>query len=171
MQLTAEQRADIARQRRENPGTRHVTITPTPEQAEQHRRAVQEEEGARDANSAHAQKLFAALEEPGFSGDLRRAIVASRKEPDNLARELSVAPALLHEFLDGDASLPTAVVDRLVELLGLKQRTRRNRGGRPKDIQWVASDTLTCARRKASAFTCSHATVSAEPASYSAERL
>jgi hypothetical protein len=120
MQLTAEQRAEIERQRRENPGTRHVTITPTPEQAELHRRAVEEEEAARDANSAQARKLFAALEEPGFSGDLRRAIVASRKEPDDLASELGVDAALLEEFLDGDASLPTAVVDRLVAVLGLK---------------------------------------------------
>ncbi len=120
MQLTADQWADIERQRRENPGTRHVTITPTPEQAEQHRRAVEEEEAGREANSAHARKVFAALEEPGFSGDLRRAIVASRKEPENLARELGVDTTLLEEFLDGDASLPTAVVDRLVVLLGLK---------------------------------------------------
>jgi len=120
MQLTADQWADIERQHRENPGTRHVTITPTPEQAEEHRRAVEEEEAARDANSAYALKLLAALEEPGFSGDLRRAIVASREEHNDLARELEIDSTLLEEFLDGDASLPTAVVDRLVELLGLK---------------------------------------------------
>ena len=47
MQLTADQWADIERQRREKPGTQHVTITPTPEQAEEHRRGGEDEEAAR----------------------------------------------------------------------------------------------------------------------------
>lgn len=64
--------------------------------------------------------MFAALEEPGFSGDLRRAISAARKAPSELARELETDADLLSVFLAGDAELPTDVVDRLVALLRLK---------------------------------------------------
>jgi hypothetical protein len=119
MQLTPEQRADIERQRRENPGAR-IFIKHTPEQAEEHRRAFEEEEAGREANIAYARKLFAALEEPGFSGDLRRAIAASRKLPSDLASSVGVSVSVLEDFLDGDASLPSDVVDRLVTLLRLK---------------------------------------------------
>src|SRR5690348_11004511 len=100
MQLTPEQRADIERQRRENPGAR-IFIKHTPEQAEERRRAYEEEEAGREANIAYARKLFAALEEPGFSGDLRRAIAASRKAPSDLASSVGVSVSLLEDFLDG----------------------------------------------------------------------
>jgi hypothetical protein len=119
MQLTPEQRADIERQRRENPGAR-IFIQHTPEQAEERRRAYEEEEASREANIANARKMFAALEEPGFSGDLRRAIAASRKTPSDLASSVGASVTTLEAFLDGDASLPTDVVDRLVALLRLK---------------------------------------------------
>lgn len=119
MQLTPEQLADIERQRRENPGAR-IFIKHTPEQAEERRRAVEEEEAGREANIAYARKLFAALEEPGFSGDLRRAIGATQRLPSELARELEVDAKLLDDFMAGDAELPTDVVDRLVDHLRLK---------------------------------------------------
>jgi len=119
MKLTSEQQAEVERQRRENLGQR-VMIQFTPEQAAEYRRAVAEEEAAREANIAAVKKKDAAAAKPGFSGDLRRAINASRTDIRELSRELGVDARLLEAFRRGDAPLPSDAVDRLVALLGLK---------------------------------------------------
>ena len=119
MNLTNEQRAEIERQRHENPGQR-IVIEETPEQAAEYRRAVAEEEAGREANIAFSRKLDAAAAEPGFSGDLRRAIKAAKRDPRALASDLKIRVELLEDFLAGDAALPTDVVDRVAVLLGLK---------------------------------------------------
>jgi hypothetical protein len=119
MKLTPEQRAEVERQRRENPGQR-IMIQFTPEQKEEYERAVEEEEASREANIAFVKRMDAATDEPGFSGDLRRAIRSSRRDQRELARELGIEVQLLEAFRAGDAALPSDVVDRLVALLGLK---------------------------------------------------
>lgn len=58
--------------------------------------------------------------EPGFSGDLRRAITAARRPSHELAAELGIDVHLLEEFRTGEATLPSDVVNRLVEALGLR---------------------------------------------------
>jgi hypothetical protein len=73
-----------------------------------------------EANKAYARKLVRAAEEPGFSGDLRRAIRASRRRPDQLAAEIGVDPELFDRFCTGEADLPTPALDRLINELGLK---------------------------------------------------
>ena len=119
MQLTPEQRAEVERQRRDNPGQR-IMIQFTTEQAEDYRRAVEEEEASREANIAAVKRKDAAAAEPGFSGDLRRAIKSSRRDHRELAQTLGIDVQLLEAFRAGDAALPSDVVDRLVAVLELK---------------------------------------------------
>lgn len=119
MQLTPEQRAELERQRRENPGGR-LQIEFTAEQAEEYRRMAAEENAAREANIAQIRQRDQAAAEPGFSGDLRRAIRSARRRPEDLAAELGIDVQLLEDFRKGEATLPSDVVDRLVAVLGLR---------------------------------------------------
>jgi hypothetical protein len=119
MKFTPEQWAEVERQRRENPGGR-IMLEFTPEQEEEYRRMVEVEEAGREANIAYARKLLAALREPGFSGDLRRAIKASRSDYRELAQALEIDVQLLDAFRTGDALLPSDAIERLVAILGLK---------------------------------------------------
>lgn len=119
MQLTPEQQAQIDRQRRESPGARlHVELTP--EQQEQRRQAVAEEEAGRAANIAAHHARQAAGREAGLSGDLRRAINASGRRPDELAEAAGIDVHLLSDFRAGTAVLPSDAVDRLAAALGLR---------------------------------------------------
>jgi len=119
MKLTPEQRVEVERQRREHPGQR-IMIQFTPEQAAEYERAVAEEEASREANIAKVKKMDAAAAEVGFSGELRRAIRSCHRDHRELARTLGIDVELLDAFRAGDAALPSDVIDRLVELLGLK---------------------------------------------------
>jgi hypothetical protein len=120
MQLTEEQKATIERQRRENPGGR-LRIELTDEQRRDYQQAVEQEEAGREKNLAWRQKITAAAQEVGFSGDLRRAILNLRGLNSRLlADKIGVALDLFEAFRAGEAELPTSAVDRLVESLGLR---------------------------------------------------
>lgn len=119
MQLTTEQRAELERQRQANP-TGRVRIELTPEQRAEYAQAVAEEEASIAANRGRFQKRRQAAQEPGFSGDLRRAINAARRPSHELAAQLGIDVRLLEDFRCGDATLPTDVVDRLVNVLHLR---------------------------------------------------
>jgi len=58
-------------------------------------------------------------EQPGFFGDLRRAIVASRRSVAGLSAGIGVDQRLLSDFQAGDAELPAAL-ERLVDTLDLR---------------------------------------------------
>ncbi len=119
MKLTPEQQAEIERQRGEDPDARqHVELTP--QQREQRRKAVAEEEAGRPANVAAHHARQAAAKEPGLSGDLRRAINASGRRPEELAAAAGIDLHLLSDFRAGTAVLPSDAVDRLAEVLGLR---------------------------------------------------
>ena len=64
-------------------------------------------------------KMEAAAAQPGFSGELRRAIDAARIPAHRLAADCRIDVDTLEEFRCGDAELPTGAVDRLVAALGL----------------------------------------------------
>jgi len=119
MQLTPEQRAEIDRQRREQPAKRRFILTFTPEQREQYRRAVAEEMASRDANTRRARPMLAALREPTFSGWLRRAIATSGTPQEDLARQVGIDAAQLNGFLAGTSTLDSHVIDQLISTLGL----------------------------------------------------
>ena len=81
---------------------------------------MREELAGKEENIAHLRKIQAAAEQPGFFGDLRRAIVASRRSVDELSAEIGVDQRLLSDFRAGDTELPAAALERLVDTLGLR---------------------------------------------------
>lgn len=119
VQLNIEQRAEIERQRQVSP-TGRVRIDLTPEQQPEYAQAVAEEEASIAAHRERCHKRQQAAQEPGFSGDLRRAINAARRLSRELAAQLGIDVQLLEDFRCRDATLPTDVVDRLVDVLHLR---------------------------------------------------
>lgn len=118
MQLTPEQLAQVEAARQE--GRRRVHLTLTDGQRAEQRRKIAEEDAARDENIAAYHRRRQAEAEPGLAGDLRRAITAARRLPQQLAAEAGTTVELLEGFREGAADLPLDVVDRLVGLLGLR---------------------------------------------------
>jgi hypothetical protein len=82
--------------------------------------AIAQEAAGRDANAAKLNKILNAEREAGFSGSLRRAISSSQRQITDLAAEVSVDPRQLDAFRIGEATLPSDVVDRLVDVLRLR---------------------------------------------------
>lgn len=64
--------------------------------------------------------IQATAEQPGFFGDLRRAIVVSRRSLDELSAGIGVDQRFLSDFRAGDAQFPAAALERLVDTLGLR---------------------------------------------------
>jgi hypothetical protein len=118
MEFTPQQKEHIrdAKQR----GEQRIYTQLTPDQKKAYQEAVALEMAGKDANIARVQKLKAAAEQPGFLGDIRRAILVSRPSIPKLAAEISVDERLLSDFQIGDAELPAAALDRLLEKLGLR---------------------------------------------------
>lgn len=83
-------------------------------------RSTSTELAGRDETIAHLRKIKIAAEQPGFFGDVRRAIALSTRCIDDLAREAGTDVRLLSSFRAGEADLPSAVLDRLLEILGLR---------------------------------------------------
>lgn len=118
MPLTPEQQDGVRKARAA--GDKRVTIGFTTHQKEQWEAAVREELAGKEENIAHLRKIQAAAQQPGFFGDLRRAIVASRRSLDELSAEIGVDQRLLSDFRAGDAELSAAALERLVKTLGLR---------------------------------------------------
>lgn len=119
MQLTPEQRADIERQRSDEPERRRFLLALTPEQREEYRRAVAEEMASRPENIRRSRALLAALREPTFSGWLRRMIAKSAVPHDELARRIGLDVERINGFLCGHETLSSDVIDQLAAELGL----------------------------------------------------
>ena len=90
----------------------------TPELRERWLRAVEEEERARPANSRGALRTFAAIEEQTFSGELRRAIIASGIHIQEVAERAQVPFDALNAFMGGDAPLDSEAINRIVQTVG-----------------------------------------------------
>jgi hypothetical protein len=118
MQFTPEQQDEI--QRAKAASEKRVHLRHTAEQRNEWRAAVEEELACKDENIANIRKIRAAAEQPGFFGDVRRAIILSRRPLDELAMDIEVDPLLLSDFRAGDADLPAAALDRLLKRLGLR---------------------------------------------------
>jgi hypothetical protein len=118
MQLTPEQE-ELVRQARAR-GERRVFMQFTPEQRQAWRQAVEQEMAGKEENVAHFHKIKTAAEQPGFFGDVRRAILLSRPSVGKLAFDIGVEPRRLSDFQAGEAELPAAALDRLIETLGLR---------------------------------------------------
>ena len=59
-----------------------------------------------------------AAEENTFSGELRRAIHASGLNLNHISRRVGTTPLVLDEFLTGERTLRSDIIDRLAALLG-----------------------------------------------------
>lgn len=118
MNLTPEQREQL-RQAKDR-GECRATIKFTAEQETAYREAVEREMADKEANNAHHLKIRAAAEQPGFFGDVRRAILLSRPSTSDLASKIGVEAGLFSDFRAGEAELPAAAMDRLIEILGLR---------------------------------------------------
>jgi hypothetical protein len=118
MQLTPRQQQLIqdARER----GEQRVSVRFTAEQRKAWREAVEQELHGKSENMAHIRKIKAAAEQPGFFGDVRRAIILSRGSVGELAAAIGVLPQQLSDFRAGEAELPSVALDRLIETLGLR---------------------------------------------------
>ncbi len=101
-------------------GEKRVTMNFTPQQKAEWEAVVQQELADKEENIANFRKIKAAAEQRGFFGDVRRAIVLSRRPVHELAAEIGVDSTLLSDFRAGEAELPSAALDRLLETLGLR---------------------------------------------------
>ncbi len=118
MQLTSEQKEQLRQAKAA--GEKRVHLRPTVEQRDEWRSAVEEELTCKDENIAHIQAVRAAAEQPGFFGDVRRAIILSRRPMAELATEIDADLRLLSDFRAGKAELPAPALDRVLEALGLR---------------------------------------------------
>ncbi|MBX3440368.1 MAG: hypothetical protein KF861_22955 [Planctomycetaceae bacterium] len=118
IQLTDAQRADFAAKIANNPGSR-VTMDFTPEQEAAWRQAAAEEDARKGERQEHQRALNAAAKQPGFFGDLRRALAAHGRQME-IAERIGVSFQELDDFCLGQAALPPAAIDALVSTLGLR---------------------------------------------------
>ena len=118
MQLTPEQEQQLHQAK--TAGQKRITMRMTPEQREQYRVAIAEEMAAKEENIAHLRKMQWAAQQPGFFGDVRRAIAQCQSPIHELAAIIGVEPRLLSDFRANEAELPPAALDRLIEALGLR---------------------------------------------------
>ena len=118
MQLTPEQLEQV-RQAKER-GDRRVSLSYTQEQSKAWRDALQQELANQQENVAQFHKINSAAEQPGFLGDIRRAILLSRRPVGDLAAAMGVDPQLLSDFRAGEAELPGSALNRLITSLGLR---------------------------------------------------
>ena len=63
--------------------------------------------------------------EATLSGDLRRAIHASPMSPSSIAKQARIDPIMLDEFLTGERTLRSDVMDRLAGTLGYDLKPAR----------------------------------------------
>ena len=82
--------------------------------------ALQTELDGREETIAHLQKIKAAAGQPGFFGDVRRAIALSGRRVEELAKDTGIDPRLLSDFRAGEVDLPSAALDRFLDILGLR---------------------------------------------------
>jgi hypothetical protein len=118
MPLTPEQREQIRKAKAQ--GLSRAVISPTPEQRQAWQTAARAEVACKDENVERFLKIKAAAEQPGFFGDVRRAVLLARRPLDDLATAIGVDAGTLSDFRAGEIELPAGVLDRLVEALGLR---------------------------------------------------
>ena len=118
MSLTPEQQQQVREAKAR--GERRASPNFTADQQKAWQQSVEEELAGKVENIATFHKVLAAAEQPGFFGDLRRAILLSRRSPTELCAAIGVDPRAFSDFRAGDAELPAISLDRLIETLGLR---------------------------------------------------
>lgn len=118
MNLTPAQNEQVAQARAR--GERRLNIQLTPEQRQAYLDDVERELAAKNENLAHFRKIRAAAEQPGFFGDVRRAILLAAPSVPDLATAIGIDRRVLSDFQAGDAELSSDALDRLLAQLGLR---------------------------------------------------
>jgi len=97
---------------------KHITRDLTP--AEQERLKKYREQIAQELPDMQARDQMRkdAREESTLTGELRRAIHASDLSLAEIAAQIGITPILLDDFLTGERTLRSDVIDRLASLLG-----------------------------------------------------
>jgi hypothetical protein len=99
--------------------THQITTEATPYE-ERVARAIAKEDGHQKQTIEQVRRLFAAGDEPGFSGDLRRAIHSGGKPLEALAAAAHVDVPRLCDFLEGAAELTSEQIRIITHELGLQ---------------------------------------------------
>ncbi len=118
MKLTPEQQQQI--QAAKTTGANRVNLDFTAEQKENWQQAVREEQADREATIGQMKKIREAAKQPGFFGDLRRAISSSRHPMSELAQMIGVEARVLSDFRAAEAELPATALETLIAELGLR---------------------------------------------------
>ena len=116
MQLTPEQQGQL--QQAKGVGETRVHLRFTAEQGNEWRATVEEELAGKDEVIAYIQKVRAFAEQPGFFGDVRRAIILSRRPMAELANDIGLDLRRFSDFRAGEAEVPADSLGRLLEALG-----------------------------------------------------
>lgn len=83
-------------------------------------RAAAEEDLYKEATLEQFRRLTAAGDEPGFSGDIRRAIHSSGIQLEKIATAAGMDVFPLCDFLEGTADLTSTQLAAIIQLLGLQ---------------------------------------------------
>ena len=102
-----------------NRKARRITRALTPRQRASLRRNRRLIAGELPDLAARDQMRKEASDEPTLSGELRRAIHASPSSLADIATQAGIPPLVLDEFLTGERTLRSDVLDRLTKSLGL----------------------------------------------------
>lgn len=95
------------------------TVPMTPELRERWERARQETEAELPELLEQGRRMREASAEDTLSGALRRAIHQSARELADIAATAGITTLELNDFLTGERTLPSDVLDRLTQSLGL----------------------------------------------------
>lgn len=120
MERTPEQLAEIERQRAVDPTARGIHIELTPEQRNEYQRLAKAVDAGQESDRAHVRAIEAAAREPGFSGDLRRAIMGAGIPIAELSARCGISATTMEEFRAARLALTSDAIDRLIEALGLQ---------------------------------------------------
>jgi hypothetical protein len=102
-----------------NATTRPVHVL-TPEEAERFDRLAEVVEAEKSDIIRQAKRLMAAGDEPGFNGDLRRAIHGSGVVLEKIANAAGMHVFALCDFLEGTAELTSGQIAAIAQFLGLQ---------------------------------------------------
>jgi transcriptional regulator with XRE-family HTH domain len=97
---------------------RRITRELSPAEHERVKRARQQIAAELPEMAARDQMRKEAREEATLSGQLRRAVHASDLPLSAIAAQVGITPLLLDEFLTGERTLRSDVIDRLANVLG-----------------------------------------------------
>lgn len=118
MPLTPEQLTQL--QQAKSAGAKRATIAFTVDQKQAWQAAVETEQAGKQETVDRFLKIKSAAEQPGIFGDVRRAILLSRRPVAELASAIGVDAEVLSDFRAGEVDLPAQALDRLASALGLR---------------------------------------------------